>query len=76
MKGYPKFKVGDNVSFTINNETRNGFIYIVDTYGAFGLDDVSYDILVEIEDCLYQHVEEKYVEKVTWTVTSDSQEWQ
>lgn len=74
MKGHPKYKVGDKVSFTINNEIRNGFIYIVDTYGAFGLDDVSYDILVEIEDCLYKHVEEKYVEKVTWTVTSDSQE--
>lgn len=74
MKGHPKYKVGDNVSFTINNETRNGFIYIVDTYGAFALDDVSYDILVETEDCLYKHVEEKYVEKVTWTVASDSLE--
>ena len=72
MKGYPKFKVGDNVSFTINNETRNGFIYIVDTYGAFGLADVSYDILVETEDCLYKHIEEKYVEKVIGTGTSDS----
>ena len=74
MKGHPKYEVGDNVSFTINNETRNGFIYIVDTYGAFGLDDVSYDILVETEDCLYKHVEEKYLERVTGTVTSDSQE--
>ena len=74
MKGHPKCKVGDNVSFTINNETRNGFIYIVDTYGAFGLDDVSYDILVETEDSLYKHVEEKYVERVTWTVASDSLE--
>ena len=35
MKGKPKFKVGDNVSFTMNNETRNGFILIVDAYGAF-----------------------------------------
>ena len=61
MKGYPKFKVGDNVSFTINNETRNGIVLIVDAYGAFCLDDVSYDILVETENCLYKHVEERMV---------------
>ena len=71
MKGYPKFKVGDNVSFTINNETRNGIVLIVDTYGAFCLDDVSYDILVETENCLYKHVEERMV---TRTGTSDSQD--
>ena len=59
MKGYPKFKVGDNVSFTINNVTRNGIVLIVDAYGAFCLDDASYDILVETENCLYKHVEER-----------------
>ena len=72
MKGHPKYKVGDNVSFTINNGIRHGFIYIVDKYGAFGYDDVTYDIIVESEDCLYKHVEEKYVEKVIGTGTSDS----
>lgn len=61
MKGNPKFKVGDNVSFTMNNETRNGIVLIVDAYGAFCLDDVSYDILVETENCLYKHVEERMV---------------
>ena len=61
MKGYPKFKVGDNVSFTMNDETRNGIVLIVDAYGAFCLDDVSYDILVETENCLYKHVEERMV---------------
>lgn len=61
MKGHPKYKVGDNVSFTINNEIRNGFIFIVDKYGAFGFDDVSYDIFVESEECLYKHVEETRV---------------
>ena len=71
MKGYPKFKVGDNVSFTINNETRNGIVLIVDAYGAFCLDDVSYDILVETENCLYKHVEERMV---TRTGASDSQD--
>ena len=71
MKGYPKFKVGDNVSFTINNVTRNGMVLIVDTYGAFCLYDVSYDILVETENCLYKHVEERMV---TGTGTSDSQD--
>lgn len=71
MKGYPKFKVGDNVSFTINNVKRNGIVLIVDAYGAFCLDDVSYDILVETENCLYKHVEERMV---TRTGTSDSQD--
>ena len=61
MKGNPKFKVGDNVSFNMNNETRNGIVLIVDAYGAFCLDDVSYDILVETENCLYKHVEERMV---------------
>ena len=71
MKGYPKFKVGDNVSVTINNVKRNGVVLIVDAYGAFCLDDVSYDILVETENCLYKHVEERMV---TRTGTSDSQD--
>ena len=71
MKGNPKFKVGDNVSFTMNNETRNGIVLIVDAYGAFCLDDVSYDILVETENCLYKHVEERMV---TRTGASDSQD--
>ena len=71
MKGNPKFKVGDNVSFTMNNETRNGIVLIVDAYGAFCLDDVSYDILVETENCLYKHVEERMV---TRTGTSDSKD--
>ena len=71
MKGYPKFKVGDNVSFTMNNETRNGIVLIVDAYGAFCLDDVSYDILVETENCLSNHLVERMV---TRTGTSDSQD--
>ena len=66
MKGHPKYKVGDNVSFTINNETRNGIVLIVDAYGAFCLDDVSYDILVETENCLYKHVEERMVTSTGW----------
>ena len=71
MKGNPKFKVGDNVSFTMNNETRNGIVLIVDAYGAFCVDDVSYDILVQTGNCLYKHVEERMV---TRTGTSDSQD--
>ena len=71
MKGYPKFKVGDNVSFTINNVKRNGIVLIVDAYGAFCLDDVSYDILVETENCLYKLVEGSMV---TRTGTSGSQD--
>lgn len=61
MKGYPKHKVGDKVSFCINGITRIGVVHIVDAYGAIDTNDVSYDILVEKENCLYKHVEEQYV---------------
>lgn len=61
MKGHPKYKVGDKVSFCINDITRKGVVFIVDAYGAIDTNDVSYDILVEKENCLYKHVEEQYV---------------
>ena len=32
MLGKPKYKLGDNVSFKIDNETYNGYIYIIDKY--------------------------------------------
>lgn len=65
MLGRPKFKYGDKVKFTINNEEKSGSIYIIDRYGTFEDDsDVSYDILNDDETCLYKHINEKYVELI------------
>ena len=64
MKGKPKFKLGENVKFKINNDIKKGSIFVVDKYGTFeDKSDVSYDILVESENCLYKHITEKLVEK-------------
>ena len=66
MIGKPKFKYNDNVKFTyINSEVKYGVIYIIDKYGTFEDDsDVSYDIFVEKDNCLYKHINEKYVTKL------------
>lgn len=67
MKGKPKFKIGDNVQFILDNEGFHGKIYIVDAYGTFdNPSDVSYDIMVEDwgpkkEECLFKHIPEKIV---------------
>lgn len=59
MVGKPKYKIGDNVSFTLENEIKQGEIYIVDKYGTFENDsDVSYDIFVKSDNVLYKHVKE------------------
>lgn len=59
MVGNPKYKIGDNVSFTLENEIKQGEIYIVDKYGTFEDDsDVSYDIFVKSDNVLYKHVKE------------------
>ena len=68
MKGYPKFKFGDKVKFTINDETYEGYIYIIDKYGTFEYpDDVSYDIMVDgyngSAECLFKHIKETLVKK-------------
>lgn len=66
MIGKPKFKYNDNVKFTyVNSEVKCGVIYIIDKYGTFEDDsDVSYDIFVENDNCLYKHINEKYVTKL------------
>lgn len=67
MIGYPKYKVGDVVSFTINKKAPplQGNIYIVDRYGVFEDDtDVCYDIYVKDENIIYKHINEKNVEKI------------
>ena len=67
MKGKPKFKIGDKVQFTLDNETFYGEVYIVDAYGTWDdPSDVSYDIMVnnwgpKKEECLFKHITEKLV---------------
>lgn len=59
MVGKPKYKIGDNVSFTLEKEIKQGEIYIVDKYGTFEDDsDASYDIFVKSDNVLYKHVKE------------------
>lgn len=63
MKGRPKFGVGDEVTFTIKDVTRQGTIYIVDPYGTFEDEsDVSYDIMVLEDNTLYKHIREDYID--------------
>ena len=60
MIGKPKFKVGDRVKFSVANQTKEGVICIVDKLGVFfDKSDVSYDIMVEEENTLYKHINEK-----------------
>lgn len=62
MKGHPKYQYGNLVKFELNGEIKEGIVYIIDKYGTFEDDsDVSYDILVGNENCLYKHINEKYI---------------
>lgn len=64
MLGKPKFNYGDVVKFKLDNTIKEGIVYIIDKYGTFEDDsDVSYDIFVKTENCLYKHVTERLVEK-------------
>ena len=64
MRGKPKFKLGDIVSFNLGNETKKGEIWVVDAYGTFqDPSDVSYDVMVAEENCLYKHLTESLVIK-------------
>lgn len=67
MLGKPKFKHGDKVRFKVNDTVEKvGSIYIIDKWGTFfDKSDVSYDIMVEDENCLYKHFNEGcIIEKV------------
>ncbi len=66
MKGNPKFKIGDLVTFDFGKNNKfTGEIYIVDKYGTFeDPSDVSYDIFVKEENCLYKHIREDFVHMV------------
>jgi hypothetical protein len=62
MLGKPKYKEGETVKFIANNELKTGFVFVVDKFGTWDYtEDVSYDIMVESENCLYKHIPEKYV---------------
>ena len=66
MLGKPKYKLGDNVKFTVFNDgqklQKEGYIYIIDPRGTFfDKSDVNYDIMVDEENCLYKHINEKNV---------------
>lgn len=64
MIGKPKFKLNQKVSFNFCDTEKKGVVYVVDSYGTFeDKSDVSYDILVEEENMLYKHINEKYVKK-------------
>lgn len=65
MIGKPKYNYKDNVKFEIDGEMKHGQVYIIDKYGTFFDDsDVCYDILVESENMLYKHVNERFVSSV------------
>lgn len=52
MLGKPKCKEGTTVKFIIGNKLKTGVIWVVDKFGTFDYkDDVSYDIMVESENC-------------------------
>lgn len=62
MLGKPKYKEGTTVKFIIGNKLKTGVIWVVDEFGTFDYkEDVSYDIMVESENCLYKHIPEKSV---------------
>lgn len=66
MLGRPKYKIGDKVRFDFSHNDekiyKEGLVYIIDERGTFfDRSDVSYDIMVEEENCLYKHINEKHV---------------
>lgn len=61
-KGNPKYKGGDVVRFNCCGKELKGVVMIVDPWGTFEDDsNAYYDILVESENCLYKHLNEKCV---------------
>lgn len=69
MIGKPKYKIGDKVSFKLEDTIYTGYIHIVDAYGTFeNSSDVSYDIIVENygnnkTKCLFKHINEYLIIK-------------
>ena len=67
MIGRPKYKIGEEVSFKLNEKIYTGKVYIVDPRGTFeDNSDVSYDIMVngfskKGEECLVKHINERLI---------------
>lgn len=55
----PKFVKGQKVRFTVNGTNKTGVIKTVDTYFQYA--DITYDIYVKKEPCLYKHVPESSI---------------
>lgn len=54
----------DLVMFLLQKELKIGVVWIVDAYGTFEQnEEVSYDIYVEEENCLYKHIRQSEVLK-------------
>lgn len=54
-----KFEKGQKVRFIVNGTNKIGVVETVDTYFQYA--DVTYDIYVKKEPCLYKHVPESDV---------------
>ena len=64
MRGIPKYDYGDVVTFDFRGYVKTGVICVVDPYGTWEDDsDVSYDVWVELEDCIYKHIREDRLRK-------------
>jgi hypothetical protein len=62
MLGKPMYHWGNYVTFRVTAEEKVGKIDIVDTYGTFEqVEEPSYDIFVEEENCIYKHIRESAV---------------
>lgn len=64
MKGKPKFKVNDWVSFNWKGKEIEGEVWVVDAYGTFfQTKEPSYDVFSPKENMLYKHMEESCLTK-------------
>lgn len=62
MRGKPKYKIDDILSFYIDDELITGSVYTVDKYGVFEDNtDVHYDIYSKDTNTLYKHIREDKV---------------
>lgn len=65
MIGNPKYKLGDILKFQYDGKDKIGIVCIIDKYGTFFDDsDVSYDVMVTEEMCLYKHLTETSFEYI------------
>jgi hypothetical protein len=59
-----KFKAGDKVQFRLEYKTYDGVIRNIDRYGTVDFpNEPNYDILVESENCIFQHIREGLIVK-------------